>query len=278
MKKTLSVLAVAACAGLAQAQLTINVPTSNSVGPLGTLTNGVTTAPYTGPSTIFSSLNIAGSLTEINTGTYASEARWNIRNTAFAVGVNYQSSAITNFTGTIPINANFALLQWANTGDVFRAESFESFDDAGTDARWDNTALSFSNTPTITNLGGFAAGPFDFNTFTSSFDTELGLYTSAGTLIANNDDAAATLQSQILTPLGNGNYYLVLGGYNSQFASGVALAGTSAGTYNLNINGSLAASGSLASGELAVFSFQVPTPGALGLAGLGLLVAVRRRR
>lgn len=277
MKKLLSVLAVAACAGLAQGQLNIVVPTSNSVGPLGTATNGVTLAPYAGPSTIFSSLNISGSLTEVNTGTWASEARWNIRNTAFAVGVNYQSSIIQNFTGTLAINANFSLLQWANTGDIFRAESFESFDDAGTDARWDNTTLAFSNTPTITTLGPYAAGPFDINTFTSAFDTELALYTASGTLLASNDDTGG-LQSQILTPLGNGSYYLVLGGYDSQFASGVALAGAATGAFNLNINGGLAASGTLAAGELKVYRFEVPAPGALGLAGFGLLALARRRR
>src|SRR5262245_3540345 len=112
MKRILVAWGVIACAGAAQAQMVINVPTSDSVGPLGNVSNSVTTAVYGGPSTIFSALNIAGSLTEVNTGTFASEARWNIRNTAFAVGVNYTSTATGNFTGTIPINANFALLQW----------------------------------------------------------------------------------------------------------------------------------------------------------------------
>ncbi len=280
-KFLLAAAGIAVAASAANAQFVSNIAVSDSTGPLADVLNGVSNNAYAGPSTLFNSLRIQGTLTSVLAGTFASEARWNIRNTAYAGGgVNFQSTGTGGYTGSLAIDATFTgLLQWANTGDNFRFESFESFDDgAGVDSQWTNTTHTYDGAVSVTNLGNFAGGAFDINTFTSTFDTELGLYTAAGIRLADNDDAAAGLQSQILSTLGDGTYYIVVGGFNSVFVDGTVLAGAAAGNFNLNVNGSTVASGALATRTLAVYSFTIPAPGAAALLGLGGLLAARRRR
>jgi hypothetical protein len=281
--KFAAIAALLSCAGLAQAQF-IAGPFAgpiNSDGPVGSPNNGVVTATYTGANALFGSLNVSGTLTEVNTGTFASEARWNIRNTAFAGGgVNVQPFTQGGFTGSVVANATFSnLLVWANTGDNFRFEAFESLNDSGIDAAWTNTTFTFRDAPNITPLGNYNEGAFDLNTFTSNFDTEIALYSTTGTLIATNDDAGTGLQSQITPTLAIGTYYVVVGGFNSGFADGLAVPGAEAGNFVLNINGGVAASGTLAAFTFAAYSINViPAPGAAALAAMGLLVAGRRRR
>ena len=250
----------------------------DSNGPLGDAGNAVFTQQYTGADTFFGSMVFAGDLTEVNTGTYASEARWNVRNELFTGGINYQMSSTGNFDGTLHIDAAFAgLLVWANMNDSFRFEAFESYDDSGLDAQWTDISFNFADfTGAITDLGTFAAGSFDINSFGSAFDTELALYTAAGALIATNDDAGGELQSQILADLTDGDYIVLLGGYNSQFVDGLALAGTAAGDYILDVNGTQM-TGALAASEFAIFSFTIPEPATLTLLALGALGLIRRR-
>ncbi len=280
MKTLMTIAAVAACAGAANAQFsTTFAGPANSVGALGAAGNFVGTATYMGPSTIFGSLRITGTLSEVNTSTFASEARWNVDNLSYAGGgINYQSTTTNGFTGSLPIDATFGGLTWANTGDTFRYEAFESFNDSGVDSAWTNTTLAFGAAPTITDLGFLGnPGTFSFDTFGSSFDTELAVYTADGTLIATNDDAVG-LQSAISGVFGAGSFFVIVGGFNSAFADGAAVGGTATGSFLLNSAGGVQ-TGTLAAGQLAVFSFTtVPAPATAAAFGLGLLAAGRRRR
>lgn len=279
MKTLVKIAAVAACAGAANAQFsTTFAGPANSVGAFGNVNNFVGIATYMGPSTIFGSLRIAGTLTEVNTATFASEARWNIDNLSYAGGgINYQSTTTGNFTGSLAIDTTFGGLTWANTGDTFRYEAFESFNDSGVDSAWTNTTLAYG-AATITDLGFLGApGTFSFDTFGSSFDTELAVYAADGTLIATNDDAVG-LQSAISGAFGAGSFYVIVGGFNSSFANGVAVGGTATGNFLLNYTGGVQ-TGTLAAGQLAAFSFTtVPAPATAAAFGLGLLAAGRRRR
>lgn len=113
------------------------------------------------------------------------------------------------------------------------------------------------------NLSAETHDFLDLSTFGSSFDTEIGIYDAAGTLIASNDDDGALLTSllQFDPPAvpAAGQYFVFVGGYNTAFgATGFGVTpGTAAGTYQLSI---------------------IPAPGAAALMGLGGLVAARRRR
>ena len=129
--------------------------------------------------------------------------------------------------------------------------------------------------PTGSVTGDLAAGEvlfyeFDYDglggtidTFDTTFDTELGLYSDAGTLIAQNDDAVG-LQSELdLAGLPAGTYFLAFGGFNTTFGEGFLATSTSTGNVGpFVING------------LSI----VPEPTSLALVGLGGLAALRRRR
>jgi hypothetical protein len=120
------------------------------------------------------------------------------------------------------------------------------------------------NASLVTRNAGVIAQPlgsFEVNTFASpaNLDTEMALYDSAGTLIANNDDApsaalpegAGQLLSQLNFPdgLAGGVYYLAVGTYNSIFNSDFAVSSNGeGGEYTLTlptgpVSGTLEASG-----------------------------------
>jgi hypothetical protein len=274
----LSALVVCALSGSAMAAFVVNAagPVA-SAGPVGDAGNGIVNATYLGSNDVLGMLTYDGDLTEVLTATFASEARWRMTNATLGGFIDYQPTTTTSFTGTIHVNRSSNVLTWANTNDNFTFQAFESLNDgAGTDANWTNVVFNFAPSVVITDLGDLAVGSHNFDTFTSSFDTELGLYSSAGSLIASNDDSGG-LQSLITQNLGVGDYHLVLGGFNTIFATGFATPGTANGNYNLQIDGVNVDSGALANGAFRVYSFHVPEPATIGLLALGGLL-IRRRR
>lgn len=122
---------------------------------------------------------------------------------------------------------------------------------------------------TIDTFGSTLTG----GTFGDGNDTEIGLYNSAGTLLATNDDADFS-NGVLLSYLGfggaasssgnlpAGTYYIALGGFNTDFGPAFNVTTTSGvnGNYRLEIN------------------TNVPTPGAFALASIAGIAAARRRR
>ncbi|GJM18578.1 MAG: hypothetical protein DHS20C14_07910 [Phycisphaeraceae bacterium] len=281
MRTTTAMLALAASAGLASAQFTVLIPGA-------TASDGATVnSTYTGTSTIFSTMSFSGDLTEINTATFASEADWNISVNGGSA-LEFNPTTTTGFTGTINVTASRTGLFWANNGDNFQFDSFESFDDGGdavADAQWDNTSFEFSGAgPAITALGQLSSSfALDTNDGGTT-DTELAIYTIDGALIATNDDNAANggpggLWSLINASLTTDTTYLiVVGGFNSEFGDQLATAGTATGAFGLNVNGNQVGSGTLVGDDFHLFSFTIPAPGSAALLAMGGLLAARRRR
>lgn len=77
------------------------------------------------------------------------------------------------------------------------------------------------------NYDGIAE--LELNTFfATNSDTEIGLYDELGNLIANNDDANGTLQSQLLLEdLAAGTYYVLVGLFNTTFNDNLSATSTS---------------------------------------------------
>lgn len=257
----------------------------DSVGAIGTAGNGYFTGTYTGATTLFGNISFSGDLTKVISGTYASEARWNISNLNTGFSQSFQPSTTSSYSGTISVTKDSSALVWANAGDTFGFESYEYFDDgAGPDSTWNNVSFTFSRGPSIINIGNYSSGTdFTIDTESSSFDTELALYTSTGTLLGNDDDGGTGTLS-LLTPgvLADGDYYIVAGGYNSTFANGFAFAGNATGNMNVNVNGTSVYAGSHPAGTFDVLEFTVgspvPEPASFAVLGLGAVALLRRRK
>lgn len=179
---------------------------------------------------------------------------------------------------------------------------------AGSSANWNNISITLRTTgpaaPASTNLGFIAApglstsgslgaGEVDWYSFTIADitapggfltidtlgsllgpdnDTEIGLYSSTGALIATNDDIdflGGNLLSQLdfgstgASDLAGGTYYLAVGAFNTSFGPGFAVTSTSTftGSYALNFSTNV-----------------VPSPAGAALLAVAGLVGARRRR
>ncbi|MBY0262976.1 MAG: hypothetical protein K2Q20_11565, partial [Phycisphaerales bacterium] len=176
-------------------------------------------------------VRIRGTLTEIQTSTFAREAQVQISLEGGPLGpVGLSPSGFTGFTGSLAVDAFMRLPQAlpVATGSV-RLVFNETFDDGtGPDARWDTVTVTLNDgPPPAVNLGlvearavgrtlplaagqtvwfkfevgAAVAGPayLDIDTVgtaigtgsNGSNDTELALYDEDGRLVAENDDLGA---------------------------------------------------------------------------------------
>lgn len=288
MKNLLTIAALAAIAGAAHADFNTGIGAGpfNSDGAAGNAANGVFSFTYTGSNAdVFNRIRIRGTATSGGVGSYLSELRWRfvgpstLDSGAIASGTTWTGDRAVDNTQTF---STFSLVN----GTTYSFRFWESFNDGGIDATWSNVQFDFLSfvpptPPTAVSIGTFTAGAFDINTFGSNFDTEIGLYDSAGNIVSINDDAGAGLQSQITPTLAIGTYYLAVGGYNTAFNAGWdAVAGAATGLFDLTVNGFASIEDQLLSaGQVKWYSFNVvPTPGSFALLGFAGLAAARRRR
>ncbi len=138
-------------------------------------------------------------------------------------------------------------------------------------------ALAAANTfLTIDTLGSTLTG----GTFGDGNDSELGIYSESGALLATNDDInfgagnvlsslnfgsapAAGPDSPVHGNLAAATFYVAVGAFNTTF-----------GASNFNVTSTSTITG----GYKVNFNTNVPTPGALALLGISGLAAARRRR
>ena len=238
---------------------------------------------------LFSTITFSGDLTEVDTGTFGSEARFR------AGAAEYQVTTTGGFTGTLNIvnEVTTGVFFAPATAGAISIDTFESFDDGAdgvADATWDNIDFALNGSVNALNLGTFVMGnPFVFDTEGSAFDTELGGFDSIGNLLGNDDDGGTGTLSLFDfdaangAPLAVGDYVLVMGAFNTLYADGSATTtSTTTGNYNINLNGVSVDAGTLEAGGLRTITFTVvavPEPSTLSLfavAGLGLFV--RRKR
>jgi len=281
----------------------------DSAGAIGDAGNGSFSFNYAGAAFSVGDIVFEGDLTDGGVGTWGSEAAVAVTNPGGVVGTVALGSG-TTFAGTVHVGPNAisggGALWGNNVVGNWNFEFFETFDDAGIDATWNNVSFGFYDfaappppastfigvNPSTTVVdeilpsevlwysfdvtGGAGAQPWSIDTLGStntggSFgddDTELGLYDADGNLIASNDDE--DFGAGILTSLIDSNTV-------GNLADGTYYIAV--GNFNTVYGAGFAAdSTSTAQGTSVLNVNFVPAPSSVALLGLGGLAAIRRRR
>lgn len=271
----------------ATAQFTISGSGLNSAGDFGDVDNSQVSGTYAGPNTIFGSLNVSGVLDAVIAGTWGEDSVIGYTNNVSAAFGTVRPELTGSSYTTLSVNRTVGAMIWLNSGDDITVETFETIDDgAGADATWSQFSTTMSGGITTVDLGVLGSD-VTFDSFLSTVDTEIAVYSADGILIDTNDDTAGGtngLQSQvILTGLAAGKYYVVGGGFNAFFDNEFAIAGFTGdsefGDFNLSIDGVFADAGTFGANEFAIYEFEVvPEPATMTVLALGAIAAFRRKR
>jgi hypothetical protein len=277
---------LSALGSFANAQFTVSgAGPYNSWGYQGDPSNSTISATYTGASALFGNLDISGTLTNV-AGGLAHDSDWFISNTTRGNSYTVTPSNATTYS-TLNVNASVLGLYWLNHNDNFTFEACQNYDNdfGGNDAKWTNVSMTYSSAPIINDLGTLnSATPETFDTISSSFDTVVALYSSNGTLLAQDDDGGGNLTSKLnLGLLGGGNYYFTVAGYGTNytydFQNGYAADGDLGGNVVVHLNGNSIYTGTHVGGHLDTFAFTVvPEPSSIAVLGLGIVTFIRRKR
>ena len=133
------------------------------------------------------------------------------------------------------------------------------------------TAASFGAVGVVGDL-------IDINTFLSTNDTELGLFSASGDLLGLNDATQGLLSQIVFEATSEGTYYIASGNYNSFFSPGFSASGPTGLPVTTTVN---EVSASFVVGGTGAFwtSFDiVPEPSSLSLVAFAGLALLRRRR
>lgn len=282
--KSLSLLVLAALAGNAMASETINLGSFLQDGTVGeqNITGQLTGSGYT-------SVAVSVEWSPVSGGPWSSEAIWALTDGPLATAVEFYADPgpaanSANNGSPVTLTWNAFLSSPVGNSTPLWFLSLQTFDAV---ANWGNVSLTFGNDvitpPSSIDLGVVAdeTDIFNIGTEASDFDTEIGLYSSTGALLASDDDSGAGLTSLIAgNQLDAGVYYLAVGGFNTAFAGGFnVVGGDDTGVVGGVVNNTTFGGTIDSEGQVLWYSFTVvPTPGALSVLGLGAVVAGRRRR
>ena len=141
--KMLALFAIAGCAGSVLADESVTYTGVNSMEAQGDGTNEHRTATLVGGFTA-GAIRVSGTLTEINVGTFASEARMRITTPSGQILV-LQPFTTAGFTGSVSVSDYLYNLASPEAAEgAWDIEFYESFNDgAGADAVWDTITLNF---------------------------------------------------------------------------------------------------------------------------------------
>lgn len=311
MKKWISAAIVTAMAIPAfAASETVNFTNVSSYNELGDPNNTVLTHTFTGGFNL-GKVNWAGVLSEVNTATFASEARIQITP---SVGAPFalQLSSVGSF-GPAPLNVSgsgFVGPQGMDPAGLWSFEFFESFDDGNdADANWDS--LDITLTDEQPPAGSSPANPIALGNLAAGINTtsnallpasvlwyEITIPDIAGTDYLNISTDANFAPSSADTELGiydsAGNFIatddddgaglLSLLAHGNGGADGDLAAGTyyiAAGGFNTTFGatGFNVTSTSSRTGKMFLtIDSNVPEPTSMALLALGAVAALRRRR
>ncbi len=318
MKKTIGILALVACAGVASASTSftpsptiVDSVTFTNVASVNGLNDGANILGgwgNTGSGTV-DQIRVTGTLTEVNTGTYANEALVRISAGAGNTfpNLDIQGSTTGNYTGSIAVNRTINVTPFSLAAGTVNFQWYESYNDgAGADSNWDSVTYEFVQsagptvitngnvnlgaiTGTTTYSGSHVSGGLDFITFSVPAIVNPGdsLYIglSDGLTGVSMDDTeialydAAGNQVGYNDDIGFPNYFSELSYDDLAPLAGGTYTLVTAGynsSFPLTLGGTFSPGTNAGTYELAIT--YVPTPGALALLGMGGLIANRRRR
>ncbi|MGD9790162.1 MAG: PEP-CTERM sorting domain-containing protein [Phycisphaerales bacterium] len=316
MKKVFGLVAFAALAGTAMAS-TVTPGTSigsvtftgvSGAAAIGNAGNSTGSWVATGSGTV-GSIEVTGSLTEVNTGTFASEARVNIVNSANANAGVVRAASSSGWTGTLAVGPTTVGFFSGGpisvtAGDTLNFEWFESFDDGSDgliDSTWDTVTYNFMTAATINNggaalgavtgvtsySGGHVAGGLDFFTFSVPAIVNPGdsfsIAMSAGLIGTSMTDTEIALYDSLGNKVAeNDDAVGLFSGLDYDDLTPLAggsytlVTGGFNSVFPATLAGAFTAGTNAGSYELTLT--YVPAPSALALLGLGGIVAGRRRR
>jgi len=286
----------------AQAEFTLIGQSGDSVGPVGDAGNTILNHNFAGTDFVPQEMVVEGDLTEVQTGTYASEARFYVTDPSAATWTSVGWTSTGGYTDTIhvgPSTQTMAGLGGSALG-AWSFEMFESYDDgAGVDQEWSNLNITIQPGDPPPSLADFVdhtyAGVFSHSANNSDYANDMeggtgdpfsGTSHPFGDVIYELNWAGGDMFLELLFTHTDGDLDLFLYdspqpsspvdyGYSSSDNEDAEYLAAPAGTYYIRVDGYNSAT---YGGENDFTLNVTPEPASLALLVLGGLAVLRRRR